>query len=169
MKPRFSVILSVLLVTGLLLAGSVLWFRRSPELPARTLHFPADQSIGIVRVTDWGAPGSWEEVGEARGEVIIPADKWAWLILTKGDAADLSAIADLGSGDLQMLMCLDTPISDRAVDYIKRLTSLRYLSLQPSNISVEGLKELKRALPDCTFLYDRAAPTPASTPESGVH
>ncbi|MEN6626954.1 MAG: hypothetical protein ABFD69_12085 [Candidatus Sumerlaeia bacterium] len=86
---------------------------------ARVLHFPANRSLGIVYIngkhydgrpyyympTSFGRGDyEWERVGEARGDVLIPAGK-----LVKLDIAapviygDLSPLAKLGPDDIHHL------------------------------------------------------------------
>lgn len=43
----------------------------------RTLHFPEDRYIGSVWIRNWGSQNKWQPVGEARGDVAIPAGKEA--------------------------------------------------------------------------------------------
>lgn len=62
---------------------------------------------------------------------------------------------------LRRIRCLelhDNPIDDDAVDYIQQCTWLVYVNVRDTEISLDGAKRLRRALPKCemdtAFDYD---------------
>jgi len=95
-------------------------------LPARTLHFPADKSMGTLYIRDWGSTDTtaWRSLAsKPKGKVSVPAAKELKLVVTKGEPTiwheilskaginvdtsslppDLPSLPALGSADLQVL------------------------------------------------------------------
>jgi peroxiredoxin len=97
----------------------------------RTISFPNDVSMGKLSVRDLGStePGDWTDLGEARGEVTVPAGKELQLKVGAKHSGDLSPLADLGPTDLQELHMEEIQISDAGLAHLKGLTSLKLLNL----------------------------------------
>lgn len=96
-----------------------------------TINFPTDVSMGVLSVCDWGSTDTedWTVLGEARGEVTVPAGKELRLKVSPDYSGNLSPLAALGLSELQALV-LDNPrIGDADLAHLKGLTSLRSLNI----------------------------------------
>jgi peroxiredoxin/Leucine-rich repeat (LRR) protein len=111
----------------------------------RTISFPNDVSMGKLRVRDFGStePGDWTDLGEARGDVTVPAGKELKLQVPSDYSGDLSPLAGLGASDLQELILNKTKVSDAELVHLEGLTSLEQLHLNKTLITDEGLVHLK--------------------------
>jgi glycosyltransferase involved in cell wall biosynthesis len=141
--------------------------------PERVLRFPKDGSLGLLFVRPWGLGiWQWQEFGSAVGDVSVPAQRDLMLVPTRDTAHRLAALGSLVAGDLQALSLRqleltdeefrsiegssglvyldlrDTRISDRALECMGELTSLRRLLL-PDRISEPAIAALRRRLPRC--------------------
>ena len=72
--------------------------------PARTLHFPADRSLGAILLLDedkveTASYSDWQGLCEARGDVAIPAGKVVELELSRAGSQDLSPLKALQPDD----------------------------------------------------------------------
>jgi len=83
-------------------------------LGERTISFPVDYSMGNLSVRDWGSTetGGWTILGEARGEVTVPAGKELRLNVPSDYSGDFSPLADLRPTDLQELHLEEVHIGD---------------------------------------------------------
>ncbi len=124
----------------------------SAELPAkeRAVNFPKDRSMGQLRVQDAGSVRQlnywfhWTDtgeaasqyLGEAQGEVHVPAGKRLSLTVNQSASKDLSWLLKLGPDDLYglgfsvLLVEPDKP-SDGCMEHIAHLTGLRRFELGP--------------------------------------
>ncbi len=123
----------------------------------RVLHFPRDRSLGRLQVQDvsvtrriedfhhWvdGTWGKWAYIGEAQGDVVIPAGKRVQLMVGKNAWQDLSPLAKLRPDDLYELQLVHIPADNRCMPYVGRLTGLKVLNLRMSNIGDTGLRHLR--------------------------
>ena len=111
----------------------------------RTISFPNDVSMGKLSMRDRGStePGGWTDLGEARGDVTVPAGKELHLIVHPDYSGDFSPLAGLGSSDLQELILNKTKVSDAELVHLEGLTSLEQLYLNETLITDEGLVHLK--------------------------
>lgn len=116
------------------------------QVGARVLRFPPDRSLGPLCVRKHGANpmewqwGSgyveWDYLGEARGEVTVPAGAYLSLLVETAQTGDLSPLKALRPDELQMLSLECAPGTDeRAIACAAELTGLRQLAL---NGSVRG-------------------------------
>jgi Leucine-rich repeat (LRR) protein len=148
---------------------------RSPRTHAgvRILHIPADRSLGKVMIRpaasgeaagtfDWWIYGpEWEFIGQAQGDVAIPAEHEVSLSVWRPEGwRDLAPLQQLGPDDLYQLGIHGPETGgpgpgDSCMRYVAHLTGLRTLSLAQTNIGpagmqhVAGLKELRYlVLPD---------------------
>ena len=110
-----------------------------------TISFPNDVSMGKLSMRDRGStePGGWTDLGEARGDVTVPAGKELHLIVHPDYSGDFSPLAGLGSSDLQELILNKTKVSDAELVHLEGLTSLEQLYLNETLITDEGLVYLK--------------------------
>ena len=111
----------------------------------RTISFPNDVFMGNLSVRDLGSTeaGDWTDLGEARGDVTLPAGKELQLQVPSDYSGDLSPLAGLGASDLQVLILNKTKISDAELVHLEGLTSLEQLYLNGTLITDEGLVHLK--------------------------
>ena len=134
------------------------------ESKERILHFPKERSLGMVKVgaanrerrintfyytgdgIDWYEQA--ENLGEAQGDVIIPAGKMAGLFLYKSAFEDLSPLSELKPDDLYMLTIplpwnTNIPLTGKSMRYIAHLTGLRVLEHYRTRTTTEGMKHIK--------------------------
>lgn len=104
----------------------------------RTISFPTDISMGKLSVRDLGStePEDWTDLGEARGDVTVPAGKELQLIVGPKYSGDISPLADLGPTDLQELHMKEVQVGDAGLAHLKGLTSLRLLNLSGKQVRV---------------------------------
>ncbi len=136
----------------------------------RVLHFPKDRSLGRIKVMDanikrqiqvshydsldsvgwhdWFDWGEAEYLGEAQGDVVIPAGKKAALFLNKDAIKDLSPLLNLKPDDLYMLSHLPTVrnqlLPAKCMPYIAHLTGLKDLRLSKTRTTTEGMKHITK-------------------------
>ncbi len=120
-----------------------------PPAAERVLRFPAERTMGIVFVRESNemgyahvAPKEWKKVGDARGEVRVPAGKEIRLDLSKAASRDLSGLDQLQADDLAMLNCLGTDVTDEGLAHVGRLSGLLILNLDETRITDEGMRHL---------------------------
>ncbi|HUW61477.1 MAG TPA: carboxypeptidase regulatory-like domain-containing protein [Candidatus Bathyarchaeia archaeon] len=101
------------------------------ELPARTLQFPEDRSLGQLRF------GS--QAVEARGIVEIPGGVDVRLDINNTSLSELSCLAGLQPNDLQVITFSRTAVQDADLAYLSHLTGLRNVELPNTSIGNEGL------------------------------
>lgn len=129
-----------------------------PSPPAETfrmVRFPADRALGtlFVRERSSGSFLDWKRLGEAVGDVAVPAGKGLRLDVREGGVADLDLLGTLGADDLQA--CFLYGIADDDLTHILRLTGIAELYLSGAGITGEGivhLLELKNL--ERLYLYD---------------
>ena len=169
------------LVAGFLRANEV----RSPDsgaaaAPTRVLHFPQDQSVGVVYLQDENLVipetvkgyhsgytyAERENFSCARGDVHIPAGKRVILTIRGVGASPeryRKALKSLGPDDLHGLEFLFIPaLNDDIMPLVARLTGLRKLSLGGVQVSTRGLAPLAQ-LPKLEELY-----TPKGMTDAGM-
>lgn len=134
--------------------------------PARTLHLPADRSLGSLSVQDvnavrrietfhyWIDGAEWDYLGPARGDVVVPAGKRLMLSVAGGQWRDLSPLLKLKPDDLYRLSIHGSfgggRPGDSCMTYVAHLTGLRALDLTNTGISgaamkyVSGMRQLER-------------------------
>lgn len=126
----------------------------------RTVQFPSDYSVGqlsiqdagqVRRITDWfhwGYAEQWDSLGEAQGDVHVPAGKRLRLSLNKTAWRDLSWLSKLRPDDLYMLLLpalSSDPVkpSDGCMPHIARLAGLRSLNLGQTDVTDKGFRYIK--------------------------
>ncbi|MHC4863981.1 MAG: hypothetical protein ACYTEX_07855 [Planctomycetota bacterium] len=124
----------------------------------RVLHFPKDRSLGIVSVLTgtpekrpmmpvFGGRDSWQYIGQAQGDVVVPADKPVQLRILRANQ-DLSPLAKLRADDLYMLaITIGTEPAYNAdetiMPHLSNLTGLQVLHLARTNVTHKGMYYLK--------------------------
>lgn len=119
---------------------------RSAPLPARTVVFPPDRSMGELFVRKGFEPelySFWEKSGRAQGPIEISAGKELRLNVTPQASTDLSPLAAVSSNGLQYLQLSGTRVANAGLEHIKHLTGLRVLWLYDTRISDAGLPLLQ--------------------------
>lgn len=121
----------------------------------RIVRFPADRTLGtlFVRERNSGSFLDWKRLGEATGDVAVPAGKGLRLDVGEGAVADLDLLGTLRPDDLQA--CFLYGASDDDLTHILRLTGIAELYLSGAGITGEGivhLLELKNL--ERLYLYD---------------
>lgn len=130
---------------------------------ARTVRFPADRSLGTLRVLDMGALSverawhwrkspdtwQWQVLGEARGEVTVPPGMALRLFAREAALDDPSLLASLGPGDLQSLGLRGPRVTDATLQAVGRLTGLVELDLFDTAVDaglahLHGLRGLRK-------------------------
>ncbi len=122
------------------------------ERPARTLHFPADQTVGTISgraandkpLVHAMYGDEWKPLGNARGDVSIPANTDVRLDVGQAASADLASLDALAPNDLQAINLRDTDVKDDGLAHVGRLTGLRAIDLQSTHVTDEGIKHLAR-------------------------
>jgi len=129
-------------------ARAVNWDIYSMLMPSpRRVRFPADRSMGALYAVrgnvTWHRERCGQELGEAQGEIIVPAGKKLQLCVNQEACRDLSPLAALPPSTLQML-CFDAPqhVADKQLAHISGLWNLEYLNLSGTVVSDEGLQHL---------------------------
>lgn len=119
----------------------------APPVDGTVLTFPADRSLGTLQTYDF-ARGVWVELGEAQGEVTVPADASLILNATREAAEDLSPLASLPAGSIHTLVLDELTVATEQFEHVGRLTGLVKLSLRNAKIQdaafdkLSGLKKL---------------------------
>lgn len=122
----------------------------------RTLHFPADQSMGALYIEDGldtrtllHSDDGWVYFADAKGNVSVPADKRMRLLIRHAGLTDLSGLSALGPNDLYELdisACAQPPDKpDKTImPYVGNLTGLKVLDVTTINITGKGLQAIRR-------------------------
>lgn len=101
--------------------------------PERIVQFPEDQSVGELSVRNWGSGAGrlyepkWEEIGEARGPVSIPAGREVSLNVSSRSHLDLEFLTQLGPDDIQQLKVSSHLVSEGTITHLAGLSSLHRL------------------------------------------
>ncbi len=113
---------------------------------ARVVRFPDDASLGSLEIQETALISTWqmhwEDLAEAQGKIPVPAGSSLALYVSEEASADLSPLAGLGAGDLQLLSLTSDAITDADLIHIRGLTGLRVLILQGTRIDGSGLAHL---------------------------
>jgi len=120
----------------------------------RTLKFPSDRSLGMVKLLPdpedklswwWGNPPE-ETVAEAKGDVRVPADKHVGLVVSREGWADLSPLVDLKPGAIEVLWLPCGTSKDKPGDGclvpISEMAGLKTLCLYEAGVTGAGLSLL---------------------------
>jgi Leucine-rich repeat (LRR) protein len=115
----------------------------------KLLRFPADRAVGVVhrRPAVQGtyaltAHVGWKLIGEARGEITIPATDDVRLDVATSASKDLSFLDALLPDSIQVLQLEDTVVDDEGLKHVGRLTGLRVLDLDHTRITDAGAAHL---------------------------
>ena len=124
----------------------------------KVLHFPADLSLGSLKVQNEGTkrqidihfrePGmdGWDYLAEARGRVVIPKGKRVQLEINKPLINGRSPLSSLRKDDLYMLsvriLSPKIKVNDALMPQISHLTGLKRLSLSQAAVTNRGIRHL---------------------------
>lgn len=127
---------------------------------ARILHFPADRSLGklmsrpakpeqsINTFHYWFRDEDWDLLGQARGDVVVPAGHQVYLIVWRPQSwRDLSPLLKLQPDDLYKLSIHGSHTGgarpgDSCMQYVAHLSGLRALDLAGASVSGAGMKHV---------------------------
>ncbi len=120
--------------------------------PARSLHFPENQSVGIItivpKVSEWKALLSnskpLDEL-EARGTMVVDEGASVTLKVIGESSKNLSWLDRLAPEDIQSLDLDDTAIDDDQLKYLVNLRQLESLKLTNTAVTDDGLATLKKS------------------------
>jgi beta-lactamase regulating signal transducer with metallopeptidase domain len=141
----------------------------------RTLRFPSDRSVGILKVRDntlprhrddyscWNDWEDWSGIGSAQGIVTITGDKDVWLTLNAHGFGDTSFLRALEPDAIYRLSNWygeegAPSLDDEGMADVARLSGLRHLELRYTQVTDRGL-ELIQALPHLERLETPGAMT----------
>ncbi|HOX58264.1 MAG TPA: redoxin family protein [Candidatus Paceibacterota bacterium] len=133
-------------VTAAVVACCCLAEAAETTTPARSLHFPPDRSLGMLYMLDetiqrkikdyhhWidGTDMKWEYLGEASGEVAVPAGKRVRLALGQTTGSNVAALSQLHPDALYDLR-LDEDAAEACLPHVTSLTGLRVLRFPRSH------------------------------------
>lgn len=138
----------------------------------RVLHFPADRSLGKIMICEpipevpvegfhhWIRGEEWRYLGQARGDVSVPANRWIRLDVHRQESwHDLSPLLELRADDLYQFTVSGSQTGPKpgnaCMRYVAHLTGLRVLGFGKTYITGAGMtcitdmKHLRRlTLPD---------------------
>jgi hypothetical protein len=150
--------------------------------PTRVIHFPPDQSLGTLFVEPEGfqsmdpmrvkwRSGEWEYIGEAQGDVTVPADRNIELLVmlrlwpedryrVRSSTAnrlsekcyvglnDLSRLSSIGPNDLAKIRisCLAPMkhVNERVLEPLSHMTGLQMLALDNAGVTNNGMQYLRK-------------------------
>lgn len=129
------------------LAGEVTWALDTPApRRPRIVRFPKNRSLGDLCVepihTGDSRRAEREELGRARGEVVVPAGKRLLLYVSEKGARDLRPLTKLAPWDLQALNLSGCQIKDADLVHLRGLTWLEDLDLSCNRFTGVGLVHL---------------------------
>ncbi len=119
-----------------------------PPIPAklqgRTLHFPADHSLGALKVRKVGSTRiqDWQQSSDAKGDVGMMQGMEAMLQIGADAVGDLSSLDALPPDALQEIVFEKTDVSDDQLAHLAHLTGLVGLNLDETSVSDAGLAHL---------------------------
>jgi hypothetical protein len=111
----------------------------------RVLRFPTHRSMGWLRGQQAGLhdPKGGALLGDAQGDVAVPAHLDVRLIVESEAARDLSFLTRIQAGDLQDLLLVQTQVTDDQLPHVAHLTGLRLLSLSDTDVTDAALLPLR--------------------------
>ncbi|MBW8040758.1 MAG: redoxin domain-containing protein [Planctomycetes bacterium] len=119
----------------------------------RIISFPTGSSMGKLSVRDLGSTeaGDWTDLGEARGDITVPAGKELRLKVPPEHSGDLSPLAGLEASDLQELILDNTKVGDTELVHLKGLTSLKLLKVNKKPVTGKSHPFLGKPLGELKF------------------
>jgi len=102
--------------------------------------------MGVLFTRDWQAPSDapWQEVGPARGDIAIDAERVVKLVMSQGNRKDLSPFTALRENALHSLVIIGEGLTDEGLAFIQGLRGLQRLDLVMSlQVTDEGLAHLR--------------------------
>ncbi|MCC7292118.1 MAG: hypothetical protein IT449_08680 [Phycisphaerales bacterium] len=119
--------------------------RQEAPKPTRKLFLLSEsRSLGTLLVRPIGAGPDipWDELADAKGQILVPSGHDIMLTVSEEGAADLSPLTDLKANSLQALSLRQTSVKDGDLRHLAALTGLLELDLRHTKIGDEGLKLL---------------------------
>jgi hypothetical protein len=96
---------------------------------ARELNFPADRSLGRLKVYDEGTY-SWTDLGEARGKMEVQAGPKITLVVGEAGISDLSPLSGLPPDAIDQIVLDGLTFEEGALAPLASLTGLRVLTMR---------------------------------------
>jgi len=140
--------------------------RTESDAGQRVLHFPKNRSLGELKIKDAATAGptkefynigkpdwwmaSWEYIGQAKGDVVIPAGKVAALRISKPEQwRDLAPLRRLEKDDLYLLNIEGSyergpRPGDASMRHIAHLTGLKRLEILYPEMTARGIQPITR-------------------------
>ncbi|GEM_PF-5271317 len=111
---------------------------------ARIVQFPAEETLGRLRVSDWDAMAyrPFAEAVEARGEIAVPAGKKLGLLARAEAFRDGFTLAALAPDALHHLVLTGPEITDATLRPVGNWTLIQSLFLMDSAVTDAGLSAL---------------------------
>jgi internalin A len=123
----------------------------------RTLQFPKNRSLGQLYAQDENFKKRIDgfthfddemshqtSLGQAMGEVKIPAGKLVRLSVWSAGKPDLSPLARLAPNSLYQLYITGMTLDDQAMSYVSKLTGLKQLHMNQSKVTSRGFSYISR-------------------------
>lgn len=115
----------------------------------RTVHFPEQYSLGRVSVVELtGLESDWidsRDLGQAQGEVMVPADKALRLTVSDTGLSHLSALGTLKPDDLQVIS-FNGRVNDAHLAQLPVIKGLKRIVTYAPTLGNEGLKAISRQI-----------------------
>ena len=126
----------------------VMHLPKEVSLEKRVLRFPDDQIVGSIWIRENSnyetnsAAHKWKRLGQAVGQVAIPARHQVKLSINPDAARDLSFLHNLDPNDIYALSLTSCQVNDVDLKHVAHLTGLDSLVLARTEISDQGLAPL---------------------------
>jgi thiol-disulfide isomerase/thioredoxin len=131
------------LVLAIFMAGAAL--AEPPGSPGeRLVKFRGDASLGALKIRDWdSAADEWKDLGPAKGEIRVPAQKALRLEISKQSAAGLPGLSEVDPTALQALVVQEVRLDSGLLTWISRLAGIDSLRIEKCNLADSDLDVLK--------------------------
>jgi hypothetical protein len=110
----------------------------TPNVSTKTLKFPLEQvgqiSFGKYRSYDYGWENDRRSLISARGNVTVPIDKKIYLKLNWYGTENTDWLKNLRADDIEALDTTSMPLTSQGLRNVSRLTGLKHLSLEDTDI-----------------------------------
>lgn len=153
-----------------MVSGTVGEAQGKPAASALVLHFPDDQSLGVVHIRPAGLHAydsfenvylGWELLGDARGELHVPPGMESRLTVANGAVEAITPLTQIPDG-IDRLGFWKTRAKDEALQAIIHLKSLKDLSARGTQITDAGLRYIRAIRPGVSETASRPHPHRAS-------
>jgi len=105
--------------------------------------FPTERSLGELTLREPGNNYSRISLGEAKGQIVAPADKEIHLAIDHS-VMDFNALSELAVNAVDILDFNNTKVTDSDLKHIRHMTQLKGLALWETGLGDEALKYITR-------------------------